>query len=187
MSVDHERELTDRQARAVIAAAEQKGFEREPDRIFWSYDKTLHCDARAALRFLERDHRELIPEALEAADPIPAWAAVERIANDGRGLSSTSIQALIDAAVKRGLMVFELPGPDPVGSLRWHEALRAIGMLWDHDPEALGAILGDQARIAMLPETAIARCPSCCDGGWVPHRFAGELPPEPPRLGMPWR
>src|SRR4051794_9166255 len=100
-------ELSDRQARALIAAAEVQGFEREPHRIWWSYDDTLHSDAQAAVRFLNEHGPELIPDGPLAADPMPAWVAVERIANERCGVNGVEIRPLIDAAVHRGLMDFE--------------------------------------------------------------------------------
>jgi hypothetical protein len=100
-------ELTDRQARALIVAAEAAGFRREAQLIFWQYDESL-----------------LVPEP---DLPLTEWHTT------------------------------------------WERARRAIAALWEHDPQALPELLGDQGRIAPLPESAVTRCPSCCDDGWVTH------------------
>ncbi len=65
-------------------------------------------------------------------------------------------------------------------SADWVAARKAIGLLWESHPEVLEELLGDHARIALLPESALAPCPAVWDHGWVSYRFAGELPDEPP-------
>ena len=179
MANDAISDLTDRQARALIAAAEQRGFEREPHLIWWRYDEALHVDAEAALQFLQERDPEAIPGALTAADPLPAWVAVERIANERCGINFSHTRPLIESAVKRGLMDWESRDEGRFSSREWGAALKAIGLLWDNDPEALREILGDHVTVALLPETAVSPCPSVCDHGWVRHKFAGELPLEP--------
>lgn len=175
--------LSDRQARALIAAAEQHGFKREAGCIWWRYDEMLHTDAGAARSYLQRLRPELIAEALDAPESLPSWVAVERIANERRGLTEGQMKMLIDAAVASGLMSADDDSDFFLGG-RWHSALEAIGLLWSHDPDALTVVLGDRARLALLPEdAAVAPCPSACENGWIEHRFAGELPDEPPRFG----
>jgi hypothetical protein len=61
----------------------------------------------------------------------------------------------------------------------WHTARRAVELLWRNDFDRLKDILGDHATLAMAPEAAMHPCHSVCERGWVPYKFAGELPAEP--------
>jgi len=182
MSTDTRPHFTDRQARALIAAAEPHGFEREPHLIWWRYDETLHTDAEAAFKFLEVRHPEETQDALTAPDPMPTWVAVERITNERGGLNFAQARPLIDAAVARGLMTWAPRDSGRFDSGEWPAAGQAIALLWESDPASLKEVLGNHVRIALLPETAMYPCPSVCDHGWVRHKFAGELPSEPPHF-----
>jgi hypothetical protein len=172
--------LTDRQARALIVAAEAIGLLREPYLLFWQYDESLRADADRARAFLETNHPDVLRSCLSAPDPIPAWVAARRIVEERGGLNNEQITALIDAALERGL---DLPQPDlPMleWEARWERARHAVAALWECDPQLVSQVLGDQGRIAPLPESAVTRCPSCCDNGWVPHPYAGSLPTSEP-------
>lgn len=171
--------LTDRQARALLVAAEAAGFEREQGLIFWEYDESLHADAGRARAFLAANDPDALRASASAPDPIPPRVAVRRIVDERGGIDDSQVTKLIDTALERG---FALPESDlPLHELhsRWDRAEHAIAALWEHDPQTLRALLEDQATIAPLPESAITRCPSCCDDGWVPHPYAGPLPKEP--------
>jgi hypothetical protein len=166
---------TDLEARALIVAAEAAGFQRESGLIFWEYDQSLHADAARARAFLKSNNPEALRNCASASDPIPAWVAVRRIVDERGGIDGEHVMRLIKAALERG---FDLPEADlPLldGQKRWDQAEHAIAALWQHDPQALPDILGHQGTIAPLPESAITRCPSCCDDGWVPHPHAGSL------------
>jgi hypothetical protein len=171
---------SDREARALIVAAEAAGFRRERGLPFWEYDESLHVDAACARAFLESNDPQAVGRCASAPDPIPAWLAVRRIVDERGGINCEQVTGLIEAASERG---FDLPKSDlPLleANIRWEQAEHAIAALWDHDPQALSDILGDQGTIAPLPESAITRCPSCCDDGWVPHPHAGRLPSDEP-------
>lgn len=177
MTIHQQRhDLTDRQARAVIVSAERHGFDREPGLIHWYYDDRVHADAQDAARYLAVHAPADLAVAMTAPEPIPTWLAVERITNQGCRMTGADVEPLILAAVERGLME-----PQPISPLRdWTRAQFAVGLLWEHAPERLAEILDDRARLATIPDTAVARCPSCCDGGWVTYRFAGEMATTPP-------
>ena len=169
---------TDRQARALIAAAEAAGFERERGLIFWEYDQSLYADAARARAFLEAKNPDALRDCASAPDPIPPWVAVRRIVDERGGINDEQVMRLIDAAGERDV---ELPEPDlPFREWhkRWDRAQHVIAALWEHEPQTLRDLLGDRAIIAPLPESAITRCPSCCDDGWVSHPYAGPLPSE---------
>jgi hypothetical protein len=169
---------TDREARVLIVAAEAAGFQRDAGLIFWEYDESLHADAARARAFLESNDPEALRSCASASDPIPAWAAVRRIVDERGGIDGAQVMRLIEAAVERGI---DLPAADlplPEWQRRRDQAEHAIAALWEHDPQAVPDILGDQGTIAPLPESAITRCPSCCDDGWVPHPHAGPLPSD---------
>ena len=169
---------TDRQARALIVAAEAAGFEREPCLLFWEYDQSLRADAARARAFLEADDPEALRACASAPDPIPPCVAVRRIVDERGGITGDQVMGLIDAALERGFELPEADLPFHEWHVRWDRAEHAIAALWEHDPQTLRDLLGDRATIAPLPESAITRCPSCCDDGWVPHPYAGPLPNE---------
>jgi hypothetical protein len=168
-------EMTDRQARVLIVAAEEAGFRREAHLIFWQYDESLQADAGRAREFLAANQSGALSDCASAPDPIPAWMAVKRIADERRHLNYEDVGALVDAALERGLDVPEPDLPLSEWHTKWERARLAIALLWEHDPQALPEILGDQGRIAPLPESAVTRCPSCCEEGWVTHPYAGRL------------
>lgn len=174
-----ELDLTDRQARAVIAAAEALGFAREPYLLWWRYDKTLHDDAANALAFLRDRHPELVDGALTAADPLPVWVAVDRIMDERGGLHLGQADEVIEAAVEAGLMDRPVEHPPWICG-EWDTARVAVELLWQHDPGRLEGILGHHVQLAMSPETAMYPCPSVCERGWVTYKYAGELPAERP-------
>lgn len=176
MTVHRQRDFTDRQARAVIVSAERHGFEREPGLIHWHYNDLLHVDAQDAARYLAVHAPVDLEATLTAPEPIPTWLAVERITNEGCRTTGADVEPLIAAAVELSLMEPQLISP-----LRdWARAQIAVGLLWEHAPEKIAEILGERARLATIPDTAVARCPGCCDGGWVTYKFAGEMSATPP-------
>lgn len=145
--------LSDRQARAVIVAAEAMGFEREPDLYEAWYDVELHEDARAAAAFLRERDADALRKALEADDPISADCAARRITNTGR-FTLWHAERAIELASERG---FTPPPPDlpPMPSFEtWDHARAALTFLWEHHPSLLSERLGDAVRIAPLPPTA---------------------------------
>src|SRR5664279_3453590 len=92
--------MTDQQARNMILAAEELGFEREPGLHRRWYDATLHDDARAAFAWVIARRPELTPEIFGRPEPISAEEAVERIADSGR-FTVADEEAVIAAAVDR--------------------------------------------------------------------------------------
>ena len=85
MRVDDDRlGLSDRQARAVIIAAERLAFEREPDLYDCWYDQSLHDDALEAADYLRARDRDALREALVAEETLPADHAAGRITESGR-------------------------------------------------------------------------------------------------------
>jgi len=100
--------LSDRQARAVIIAAERLGFEREPDLFAPWYDHELHEDARDAADYLRLRRPDALDKALVAGESIPADRAAYRITESGR-FSFADAELVIRAADERG---FTPPTPD---------------------------------------------------------------------------
>ncbi|MDX6689410.1 MAG: hypothetical protein QOG15_867 [Solirubrobacteraceae bacterium] len=144
--------LSDRQARAVILAAEATGFEREPDLYEAWYDLDLHDDASYAAEYLAERDPEALRAAMIADEPIPADRAAERITNSGR-FSYADAEVVIEVATEHGFA----PGSDrpPLPSIeRWQQARAAVAFMWDHHPALLSERLGEAARIAPLPPTA---------------------------------
>jgi hypothetical protein len=170
----HTEQFTHREARAVLAEAEIHGFTRESGLIFWCYDARLHEDARRAVEHLRAIDGSPLEAALKAPDPVPGWVAAERITY--HGVQQDKIDAVIAAAIKRG---FEPTTADLPLLCHWDDMKLAIAYLWQHDPDVVDDIFGDHAVIAPLPASAITRCPSCCDDGWIPHPYAGEVSAEP--------
>jgi hypothetical protein len=167
--------LTSRQARAVIVAAEADGFQRLPEQAWYCYDEELFEDASRALEFLRDRDPQTASRALEASDPIPAWAAVERLTNERAGLSHEKSIAVAAVASRHGFT----PGTRRLirpGFEDYDTAREAIAFLWDKDPEVLEELF--ERRLAPLPETALAPCGRCIDG-WATHRFAGPIPADP--------
>ena len=156
MPTDDSPPLTDRQARAVIIAAEQLGFQREPDLYAAWYDHDLHEDAAYAVKFLSARDPDALCEALVADEPIAAGDAAEHITNSGR-FTGADAETVIEAAIECG---FTPPPPAP-GTLdfhaQWDQARASVAFLWDHDPSRLATAIGEVARIAPLPETARIR------------------------------
>lgn len=147
--------LSDRQARAVILAAEALGFEREPELAPAWYDHDLHDDARAAARHLQRHDPSKLAMALNAPEPISAQCAAWRITNAATGFSLADAPALIDAATDAG---HPPPRPDlPLSPwmLQTDQARAAVAYFWEHDPDRLTELIGEAARLAPLPETAM--------------------------------
>src|SRR4051794_35222778 len=105
---------TDRQARALIVAAEAAGFWPEGGLLFWADDQPLLADAARVGAFLEANNREALRACASAPDPIPPWVAVRRIVDERGGISGEQVMRLIDAALERA---FELPESD----LPFHE------------------------------------------------------------------
>jgi len=168
MHTDANPELSDRQARAVILAAEARGFEREPDLYPAMYDHDLHDDAQFAVTFLQALDPSGLAAALSADEPIPAPCAAWRITESGR-FSLADADVVLDAAAAVG---FTPPAPElpllPM-SLRWDQARAAVAYLWEHHPDRLREGVGETARIAPLPETARI----ACSGEW--YRCSGRI------------
>ena len=147
------RGITDRQARALIVAAEECGFEREPGLYERHYDATLHEDAVAAMEHLfVRDPGSLLA-ARSAPDPICPGTAARRIVNGGR-VTAADAQVLLDAAAQRG---FAPAGPSlPLGYYGelFERAEQAVAYFWAEDPDTLVQLVGPALRLAPLPENA---------------------------------
>lgn len=167
---------TDRQARAIIVAAEAQGFEREPELLARWYDHALHEDATEAAGHLEAVGPEHLSAALVAPDPVPAWAGAWRVMEEGR-VNMDEAGRFVELAGRHG---FEPPEDDlPLmdSAIAWGRGRAALAFLWEHHPEDL-AQFDDRVWIAPLPETANESCRHCFHG-MVSHPFAGELPSEP--------
>jgi hypothetical protein len=145
--------LSDRQARAVIIAAEALGFEREPDLYEAWYDVELHEDARAAAAFLRARDADVLREALEADDPISADSAARRITNTGR-FTFWHAERAIELASEHGFTPPATDLPRMPSCEAWDQARAAIAFLWDRHPALLSERLGDAVRIAPLPPSA---------------------------------
>ena len=167
---DDTSEFSDREARCAIVAAEARGFEREPDLHGTVYDHDLHVDAEEAAEFLRREDPAALEVALSSPDPLPTWAAVDRLMDEGK-VSLADVRAIVEAALARG---FEPAEPDPMIRLlvtrEWEEARGHLAFLWDNHHDVLTEILGGAVRLAALPDTAIERIVR------VPHKYAGPLP-----------
>jgi len=150
------RGITDRQARALIVAAEEGGFEREPDLHERQYDARLHEDALAAMEHLFVHDGEALLAARSAADPICAKTAARRIVNGGR-VTAADAHALLQAAHQRG---FAPANPElPLGYYGelFEKAEQAVAFFWTEDPDALAELVGPGLRLAPIPETARSR------------------------------
>jgi hypothetical protein len=162
--------FTNRQARAVIVAAEALGFEREPDLYARHYDHLLHEDAQRAAAFLEGRDPTALEAALCARDPVPTWVAVDRIMNEC-GVSLADCEVLIEKAASHGFVTPESDMPLTELMKEFDRARAALTFLWDRDAEAASELLGSAGVIAPLPESAIDRV--------VRHRYGGPLPDAP--------
>lgn len=150
---DSDPPLTDRQARAVIIAAETLGFEREPDLYEAWYDLDLHEDARCAAAYLSVRDPGTLGEALAADDPIAADHAARRITNTGR-FTLADAYLVIELASERGFGPATTDLPPTDWAVTWDQAQAAVAFLWEHHPSILAERLGEAARIAPLPPTA---------------------------------
>lgn len=146
--------LTDRQARAVLVAAEELDFEREPDLYEAWYDLDLHDDAQCAVRYLLRRDPDALSRALDAGEVIPADDAAVRITDSGR-FTERDAHLVIAAAAERG---FTAPCADQPGllpsMLTWARARAALAFMWETHPLDLTELLGEVGRLAPLPPTA---------------------------------
>ncbi len=156
--------MTDRQARAVIVAAEALGFERDPDLYAKQYDHSLHADAERAAAFLEARNSTALEAALCAPDPVPTSVAVDRIMNEG-GVTLTDCDVLIEEAARQGFVPPESDLPLTEFTRQFDRAEAALNFLWDRDSDAAANMLGSAGAIAPLPEGAIDRV--------VHHKYAG--------------
>ena len=166
MHADDPPALTDRQARAVIIAAERLGFQREPDLSAAWYDHDLHDDAGCAARFLRSRDPDALDEALVADEPIPADIAAHHITRVAQ-FTQADAEIAIQAAAERGFT------PPPGGLavlpiiLTFDQARAAVAFLWDEDPAHLADAIGELARIAPLPPSAWFPGQDLgCDDGW---------------------
>jgi len=167
--------LSDRQARAVIIAAERLGFEREPDLFAPWYDHELHEDARNAADYLRLRRPDALDKALVAGESIPADRAAYRITESGR-FSFADAELVIRAADERG---FTPPTPDlPLSPMTstWDRARASVAFLWEEHPTILSDVIGELAQLAPLP--AGAQCPS---RSWASKHTTGQREDGVPR------
>jgi hypothetical protein len=156
MPDDDRPQLTDRQARCVIIAAERLGFEREPDRYEVWYDHDLHDDAGDAADYLRERDPDALAGALDAEEPIPPDRAAYRITETGR-FSSADAAVVIGAAIERGFTppARELAQLD--WQVTWTQASASVAFLWEHHPSVLRELIGELAQLA--PPAPYARSP----------------------------
>ena len=148
--------LTDGQARAVILAAEVRGFEREPELYVRWYDAALFDDAAAALTYLRERHPDAVRDALVASDPLPREIAVARLA--AKGIPFSELDRVVEAAKARGFSPQHGDLPPHDWLARADEAEAAIAFLWEGRRDELFRILGNEALLAPIPETARWPC-----------------------------
>lgn len=153
MDPDHAHELSDRQARATILAAESLGFEREPYLYAAWYDHDLHEDARYAAEYLRARDPARLEAALASNEPIPAQCAAWRITESGR-FTLADADAVLQAATARGFQPPQTDLPLLPGAVLWDQARAAVAHLWEQDPEQLNELIGETARLAPLPDSA---------------------------------
>jgi hypothetical protein len=164
MAVFNGPRISDRQARALIVAAEERGFEREPDLPERRYDSTLREDALAAMEHLFVLDTQALLAARSAADPIDPKAAARRITRGGR-ITAADAQVVLQAAEERG---FAPTGPDlPLGYYGelFERAEQAVAYFWAEDAEKLVDLVGPAVRLAPLPDSA--------------HRLSWDLDEDP--------
>ncbi len=146
--------LTDRQARAVLVAAEELDFEREPDLYEAWYDLDLHDDAQCAVRYLRRRDPDALSRALVAGEVIPADEAAARITDSGR-FTEGDANVVIAAAAELGFTAAWVGEPGLLPSmLTWERARAALAFMWATHPLDLTELLGEISRLAPLPPTA---------------------------------
>ena len=148
--------LSDGQARAIIVAAEARGFEREPELYVRWYDAALFDDAAEALAYLNSRDPGAVAEALAAPDPLNRDVAAKRIAS--KGIACSEMQKVVDAARAHGFShrPSDLPLPDWIE--RADEAQAAVAFLWGTDRGELARILGEDLKLAPIPDTARWPC-----------------------------
>jgi hypothetical protein len=156
MPVDDPSPLSDRQARAVIIAAERLGFEREPDLPDPWYDHALSQDAREAAACLRLRDPDVLREALVAEEPIPADSAADRITESGR-FTFAHADLVIRAATERGFTQPTTDLPVMPSTLTWDRARASVAFLWEQHPSHLAEVLGGLARLAPLPASGGVR------------------------------
>jgi len=151
---DDDLTFTDRQARAVVLAAEAVGFEREPELYEAWYDLDLHDDARRAAKHLRARDPAALEAAMVADEPIPADVAARRILDSGR-FTCQDAEDVIELASDRGFSPPTSDLPLLPSMDRWDQARAAVEFLWAQHPLLLTERLEERARIAPLPETAL--------------------------------
>ena len=162
MRADDHLRLSDRQARAVIIAAERLGFEREPDLYDCWYDHALHDDAREAAGYLRARDRAALREALVAEETIPADVASRRITESGR-FSLADANLVIRAAAELGFTPPSTDLPLLPWQMTWEHARAAVAFMWEQHPSRLAELLGDLVQLAPLP-------PRASHSGWCSSR-----------------
>ena len=154
--VDMTPTLTDGQARAVILAAEARGFEREPELYVRWYDAALFDDAADALAHLQSEDPAAAAEALAAPDPLNRDVAAKRIC--AKGIACSEMQKVVHAARERGFSHQPSDLPLPEWIEHSEESRAAVAFLWETDRGHLARILGEHAKLAPIPETARWPC-----------------------------
>lgn len=160
MSIHQGPDLSDRQARAVILAAEALGFEREPDLAPAWYDHDLHEDARCAIAHLQDHDPSRLAAALDSPEPIPPRCAAWRITQT-KGFTLADARSVVDLGSELGLPPPPCDLPLLPIMLEFDQARAAVAFLWEHDPERLTELIGERARLAPLPESALS-WDGCC-------------------------
>ncbi len=145
--------LTDRQARAVIVAAEQLGFEREPDLYEAWYHLDLHADAGYATQYLRERDPDALARALVADEVIPAEDAAIRITDSGR-FSLADADRMIEVAAERGFTPPSSDLPLLPQVQTFERARAALAFMWERHPLDLTELFGEVVRLAPLPPTA---------------------------------
>ncbi len=146
-------QLSDRQARTVILAAERLGFEREPDLYEGWYHHDLHEDAQWAVAYLRAHDAGALRDALVADEPIPGNDAARSITDSGRFTYHDAFRVL-ELACERGFTPPRSGLPLLDDAEVWHQAQASLAFLWDHHPALLSAEFGETVRLAPLPDTA---------------------------------
>ncbi len=146
--------LSARQARAVIVAAERLGFEREPDLYRAWYHHDLFDEAAYAAEHLRTHDPDALRDALVAEEVIEAQEAAELISESAM-FTFAHADIVIAAATEHGWT----PPPAQIAALpynvTWDQAQAALAFLWDRHPLQLAELVGEVARLAPLPPTAL--------------------------------
>src|SRR5207249_9932736 len=97
-----------------------------------------------------------VAEALAAPDPLDHEVAAKRIAS--KGIACSEMHKVVDAARARGFshQPSDLPLSDWIE--RADESRAAVAFLWQTDRGELARILGDDVKLAPIPETARWPC-----------------------------